>query len=100
MAGVTNIKGLYDFVGHVALYAPANFPEEDSSSPDGTMELETAFVQLHGCVTYLEQPYSLEKVSGRLFSILNQSLFLYESGDPDGAVFLLQEFQDAISAYF
>jgi hypothetical protein len=100
MIGVTNIKGLYDFVGHVALYAPANFPEENSSSPGGKMELETAFNRLHDSVTYLEQPYSLEKVSGRLFGILNQSLFLYESGHPDGAVFLLQEFQDAISSYF
>jgi len=97
---VTNIKGLYDFVGYVALYATANFPEEDSSSPVGTMELEAAFVQLHDSVTYLEQPYSLEKVSCRLFGILNRSLFLYESGDHNGAVFLLQEFQDAISSYF
>jgi hypothetical protein len=88
-----SVSQLWDHIGYVLEYAPANFPYEAELMPAQQMNLELAFQQLNQGVAIAYPPPAEAEFSARLSSLLDRSLAEYRNGDAEAGKTLLLEFE-------
>jgi len=93
---VTNISGLFDFIGYVVLCAPNAFPARDYLKPEEQMNLDRAFEELAEGVRLVERDFPNADQQRGLSALLAQSHEAYRSGDEVSGAHLLQDFQARI----
>jgi hypothetical protein len=88
-----SVGQLWDHIGYVLEYAPANFPYEAELMPAQQMTLDLAFQQLSQGVA-IAYPLSAEaEFSAKLSTLLDRSLAEYRNGNTDAGKTVLLEFE-------
>ena len=96
MKKLKSIEELYNHIGYVVLCAPDKFPIRDYPKPEEQMNLDRAFEQLRQGVDLAYPADFCPEKKWSLYTLLDQSLTAYKSGDRLRGAHLLQDFQDGI----
>lgn len=96
MRWVRDLLGLYDFIAHVLLSAPDDFPVEDYRAPDDQLNLDRAFEELRNGLEFVAVSERDPAFHNRLRAVLDESLAAYRDGERKRGAYRLQDFQDMI----
>jgi hypothetical protein len=96
MRWVRDLLGLHDFIAHVVLGAPDDFPIEDYRASDDQLTLERAFEELRNGLAFVAVSNSDPAFHDRLRAVLDESLAAYRAGERKKGAHRLQDFQDMI----